>query len=342
MTTGEQATGVRAADGAPAAAGAEGAKGAEGPEGARGGPSARSAAAAEPAGGRPPRIVVTGASGTVGSRVARLLVAAGCEVTSLTRDPARAADDGLAGRITGADLADGPGLARALAGADTVLMITFDPLRPAHDANLLAAAHAGGVRHVVKLSALAVTDPGAQDLITRWQRDCEELVRTSGLDWTLLRPRAFMSNTLGWAPSVRSRRAVRALYGTGRNSCIDPQDVAEAAARVLTRPGAHAGRAYALTGPQALSARDQTRRLAAVLEEPLRFEELTERQALEAWRARHPEPLALALLAGARRQHEGAKSGLADGVAQVTGRAPGTYEAWAARHAASFRAAPIP
>ncbi|MFC5143293.1 NAD(P)H-binding protein [Streptomyces aureoversilis] len=338
MTTGEWPTGERAADGGPATAGAEGAHGAPLAPAARTGPDA----AARPAGGRPRRIVITGATGTVGSRVARLLVAAGCEVTSLTRDPARAARAGLAGRIAGADLSDRPALTKELTGADAVLMVTFDPLRPAHDANLLAAARAGGVRHVVKLSALAVTDTGAQDLITRWQRDGEELVRASGLDWTLLRPRAFMSNTLSWASSVRSRGTVRALYGDARNACIDPQDVAGTAARVLSRPGGHAGRVHALTGPQALSARDQTRQLAALLDEPVGLEELTEQQALDAWRARHPEPLAQALLASARRQHEGAKAGLTDGVARVTGRTPGTYGAWAARHAAAFRAAPIP
>lgn len=278
---------------------------------------------------------MTGASGTVGRLVTRML-AGRHEVTALSRDPARAAREGVAGTIVGADLTDRRALARALAGADAVLVVTFDPLRPTHDANLLAAARREGVRHVVKLSALAVTDPDAQDLITCWQRECEERVRASGMWWTILRPRAFMSNTLGWAPSVRGEGVVRALAGTSRNSCVDPCDVAGTAARALSLPG-HTGRVYALTGPQALSAREQAEQLSTVLGHGLRYEELTEEQALETWRRRHPEPVARAILDSARRQGEGAKALLADGVNEATGRAPTSFRAWAARHADFFR-----
>ncbi|MFD0431913.1 NAD(P)H-binding protein [Streptomyces zhihengii] len=94
----------------------------------------------------------------------------------------------MPGLAVEADLDDPASLTRALAGADALLAVTFDPLRDTHDAHLLAAARRAGVRHVVKVSALAVTDPRAQDAITRWQRACEERVRASGMSWTLLRP----------------------------------------------------------------------------------------------------------------------------------------------------------
>ncbi|MEV8020733.1 NAD(P)H-binding protein [Streptomyces sp. NPDC086554] len=281
------------------------------------------------------RIVITGASGTIGSRVARLL-AATHQVRSLTRNPDRAARAGVAGQIVGADLADRTGLRQAMAGADALLLVTFDPERAVHDASALAAARAGGVRHVVKLSASAVEDPGSQDLITAWQRQCEEQLLASGLSWTLLRSRAYMSNSLWWASSIRQEGVVRALGGASRNACVDPQDVSRAAAAALTGRQ-HAGRAYNLTGPQALSARDQTRQLGEVLQRPLRYEELTEEQALRRWLGRFPEPVARAMLTRARRQADGVKTEMTDGVRQATGRAPDTFPAWAARHAADFR-----
>ncbi|WP_326741023.1 NAD(P)H-binding protein [Streptomyces sp. NBC_01022] len=287
--------------------------------------------------GRPLRIAVTGASGTVGALVTRML-AGRYAVTAVSRDPARAARGGVAGTIVGADFAERRDLSRALAGADAVLAVTFDPLRPTHDANILAAARREGVRHVVKLSALAVTDPDAQDVITRWQRESEEQLKASGLAWTILRPRAFMSNTLDWAPSVRGQGVVRGLYGTSRNSCVDPRDVAEAAACALSMPG-HDGRIYALTGPQALSVREQTEQLGRALGRALTYEELTEEQALQAWRRRHPEPVAQAILDTARRQRDGAKTLLADGVREVTGHAPAAFRTWAERHAGLFRGA---
>ncbi|MFD3759675.1 NAD(P)H-binding protein [Streptomyces sp. NPDC058622] len=280
------------------------------------------------------RIVITGASGTVGSRVTRLL-AADHQVRSLTRDPARAAGRGVAGQIVRADLADRTSLKETMTGADALLLVTFDPAQPAHDVNALSAAQATGVRHIVKLSASAVDDPGSQDLITNWQRECEERLKLTGLSWTLLRSRAYMSNSLGWSSSIRQEGVVRSLYGSSQNACIDPQDVAEAAARALTARE-HAA-VHALTGPEALSAQEQTRQLAKVLGRPLRYEEMTEEQALQGWARRFPKPVAGALLTRARRQAEGVKAQPTSGVVEAIGRPMGTFLAWAARHTADFR-----
>jgi uncharacterized protein YbjT (DUF2867 family) len=293
-------------------------------------------------------IVVTGATGTVGGEVARRLVAAGHRVRLLTRRPERLR--GMAGphaEVAAADFdahdgdgdgdGDGTGLAAALAGARAVFVVTRDPLRPEHDERLVRAALSAGTSpRLVKLSALAVTDPAAQDLITRWQRENEARILASGLPWTLLRPRAFMSNTLSWAPGIRADRTVRALAGTARNACVDPRDIADAAVAALGQDG-HEGRAYALTGPAALSPAEQTEQLAEVLGLPLRFAELTPRQAGEALRRRYPEPVARALLESAERQRSGAKADVAGGVEEATGRPPAAFADWAQDHAGRFR-----
>ncbi|MEV3990429.1 NAD(P)H-binding protein [Streptomyces sp. NPDC049837] len=291
-----------------------------------------------------PVVALTGATGTIGRLVARGLAAEdgadgadGADVRLLVRDPAKAAREGLPGRAVAADFGEVDGLARALEGVDRVFVVTSDPLRPEHDENVLAAARAAGVRRVVKLSALAVLDPGAQDLLTRWQRDNEERLRASGLEWTLLRPRAFMSNALGWAASVRQDGTVRALYGSGRNACVHPRDVADAAVRALL-DAEGAGRSYALTGPEPLSAREQTGTLGEVLGRPLTFVELTEEQAAERWRARWPEPMVRALLESARRQRDGAKEAVADGVREATGQDPRSFADWARANAEAFGA----
>jgi uncharacterized protein YbjT (DUF2867 family) len=283
--------------------------------------------------------VVTGATGTIGRRVARLLIA-DHDVWSLNRDPQRAARSGTAGRHIGVDLSDRPAVKEALAGADALLVITFDPVEPRHDRNLVEAAQAAGIAHVVKVSALAVTDPGSDDLVTRWQRECEALWCASGLAPTLLRPRVYMSNCLGWAPSIRAGGSVDVLDGTSPNACVDPSDVAAAAAAVLREPVPHAGRAYALTGPQPLTAREQVEVLADTLQQSLRIRYLTPTQAMENWRARYPEPLAQALLERAERQRSGVKATVEEGVRTLTGRAPGTFRAWAERHATYFRTTP--
>ncbi|MGW3729634.1 NAD(P)H-binding protein [Streptomyces sp. NPDC000851] len=282
-------------------------------------------------------ILLTGATGTVGSLVARRL-ASSVPLRLLTRDPSRAA--GLTGprvEVVAGDLADRDGLLRALTGVRAALLVTADPLTHAHDENFLTAARAAEVRHVVKLTTLSVTESDATDLVTRWQRENERLLLDSGLSWTLLRPRAFMSNTLGWARSVREEGVVRALNGTTAVAAVDPGDIAEVAVRALTAPENHAGRAYALTGPAAVSPVEQTATLAKLLERQLTFVELTENQALSGLLTRYPAPVAHALLESARRGRDGTKGHVDPTVAALLGRPARTYQDWAQDHLTAFR-----
>ncbi|WP_371652632.1 MULTISPECIES: NAD(P)H-binding protein [unclassified Streptomyces] len=279
-------------------------------------------------------ILVTGATGTVGGEVARLLAAAH-PLRILARRPERVTVTGPAVEVAGGEYADRDSLDRALKGVRAAFLVTGSIGEP-DDLRFVEAARAAGVRHLVKLSALAVTDPAADDLITRRQRENETAVRESGLAWALLRPRAFMTNTLSWARSVREEGVVRALHGDAPNATVDPRDIAEVAARVLTEPGAHEGRAYALSGPAAVTAAEQTALLGDALGRPLRFEELGPERARAALLARYPQPVAEALLHSAERQRAGAKAGVAQTVQELTGRPARSYAEWARDHADAF------
>ncbi|MFF1481478.1 SDR family oxidoreductase [Streptomyces sp. NPDC058301] len=279
-------------------------------------------------------ILVTGATGTVGGEVARLL-AAGHPLRILARRPERVAATGPAVEVVGGEYADRDSLDRALKGVRAAFLVTGSIGEP-DDVRFVEAARDAGVRHLVKLSAMAVTDPAADDLITRRQRENEEAVRESGLAWTLLRPRAFMTNTLSWARSVREEGVVRALYGEAPNATVDPRDIAEVAARALTEPGVHEGRAYALSGPAALTAAEQTALLGDALGRSLRFEELGPERARAALLARYPQPVAEALLHSAERQRAGAKAGVSGTVEELTGHPARSYAEWARDHAQAF------
>ncbi|MEV6544191.1 SDR family oxidoreductase [Streptomyces sp. NPDC051665] len=282
-------------------------------------------------------ILVTGGTGMVGREVVRALPA-GLRVRVMARDPAKALGVFPGVEVVAGDYGDRSSLARALEGMCAAFLVTTR-VDGDDDARFVSAARAAGVGRVVKLSAAAVLDSGADDLITRRQRANEDLLRGCGLQWTLLRPRAFMSNCLSWAGSVRRERTVRALYGTSPNACVDPRDIAEVAVRALTEEG-HAGRAYTLTGPRALTAADQTRELGRLLGTPLRFEELTPDEARAALSDRWPPPVAEALLASAERQKAGAKARVEDTVEMVTGRPARSFRRWAQDHIEAFTAAP--
>ncbi|MFJ4879791.1 NAD(P)H-binding protein [Streptomyces sp. NPDC088745] len=286
-------------------------------------------------------LLVTGATGTVGREVLRRLpeLAPGLPVRVMAREPARVSGAPASAEIVRGDFTDARSLAGALRGVRRVLLLSVPSA--AGDAVFLREAAAAGVRHVVKLSAAAVADEGADDLITRWQRRNEQLLVDSGLAWTLLRPRAFMSNTLSWARSIRTDNTVRALYGTSLNACVDPRDVAEVAVRVLAgaehEKAEHEGMAYQLTGPEALSAVDRTRQLAQLLGRALRFEELDVEQARTALTARYSAEIAGALVESAERGRAGGKSEVDGTAPALLGRPAGDFRTWAADHLGAFR-----
>ncbi|MBK3557009.1 NAD(P)H-binding protein [Streptomyces sp. MBT56] len=280
-------------------------------------------------------ILVTGATGAVGREVAGLLAAAG-PLRILARRPERLTVRGDGVEVVEGAYGDRPALDRALRGVTSVFLVTNSPTEP-DDERVAGAAAAAGVRHLVKLSMMAVEEPGADDFITRRQRRNEEAIRESGVPWTFVRPRTFMSNTLSWASGIRSAGVVRALYGDAPVACVDPRDVAAVAVAVLTGAG-HEGRAYAVSGPEAITAREQTAQLSRVLGRPLRFEELGPDAARTALLAKYPRPVAEAFLESAERQLAGAKAAVVPTVQEVTGHQARSYRTWAADHADAFAA----
>ncbi|MFF3511507.1 SDR family oxidoreductase [Streptomyces sp. NPDC002573] len=147
-------------------------------------------------------ILVTGATGTIGSEVVRQLVARGEKVRALTRDPANAR---VPGRVEAArgHHRDRASVDAALVGAEVAFLVgQFGPEDADNGRGLVAAARAAGVRRIVKLSAIGTGDPALGPIGT-WHLPGEQAVRDSGLEWTILRPSAFASNTLAWAAAVR-------------------------------------------------------------------------------------------------------------------------------------------
>ncbi|MFF0494079.1 NAD(P)H-binding protein [Nocardia sp. NPDC004068] len=280
-------------------------------------------------------ILVTGATGTVGRAVVERLCARGVPVRATTRRPA-AAHLPDAAEVVRVDLDEPDTLIPALTGVDRVFAVADGPLIPRHDAALAKAASAAGVAHIVKLSSGRVADETADDPIPRWHREGERAIRESRLAWTMLRPLGFMSNALHWAHSIREHGTVRAPFGQGRIAVVDPADIAAVAVRALTEPG-HDGRAYLLSGPEALTPQDQTRILGEVLGRTLRYIETTPADARDALLAAglsvEMADAVMALRAGAL---ESFTARVVPTVEEITGHPPHTFADWATQHRAEF------
>lgn len=196
-------------------------------------------------------IGVTGASGSVGAETARLLVKEGHAPRLIVRDPARA--PGLPGCEVAAvpgGYADTEGMREAFDGLHTVFLVSAaeSPERVAEHRSAVDAAVAAGVRHLVYLSFLSA----ARHATFTFARDhwaTEEYIKSSGLDFTFLRPSLYQD----LLPHLVRDGAIRGPAGQGRCSWVARTDVAAVAAAVLPHPDLHRGRRYDVTGPQSLT-----------------------------------------------------------------------------------------
>jgi uncharacterized protein YbjT (DUF2867 family) len=270
-------------------------------------------------------ILVTGATGTVGSHVGRLLDERGVAWKAMTRRP-----DAVKAGVFG-DLNDPASLAGALDGVESVFLLTpGGPETPAQDEAMLSAARNAGVRTVVKLSVIDV-GPAAQ-----WHQPGEKALQDGGFDWTVLRPTTFASNTMFWAGLIRSGRPIPNPTGSGRQGIVDPRDIAEVAVEALVSP-AHHGRTYTLTGPELLSVADQVAVLARILDRDLSTVDL----AIADLRANllangSTEDYANGVVQGSQLVRDGHNAILTPDVQQVLGRAPRSFATWVDDHRDAF------
>ncbi len=278
-------------------------------------------------------IVVTGATGNIGRPLTQALAETGQEVTAVSRHAA-AVPDGV--RHVVADLAEPAGLEPLLAGAKALFLLLSGDLHAAgaSPADVIGQAAASGVRRVVLLSSLGVaTRPFGSTRIAL--RAVEDTLRESGMDWAILRPGGFASNALWWAESVRERRVVAAPFGDIGVPVIDPADIADVAAACL-QDDRHTGGVYELTGPEAITPRQQAEAIATALGSPVRFHELTRAEAKAGMAKTMPAELAddtLDILGSPSPE----EVRVSPDVERVLGRAPRPFSDWAARSIAAFR-----
>ncbi|ARF53471.1 NAD(P)H-binding protein [Streptomyces gilvosporeus] len=274
-------------------------------------------------------IVVTGATGNVGRPLMAALVAAGEQVTAVSRRiPTTQLPTGV--RHHQADLTEPKNLKPVLDGAKTLFLLTSGDFMAAGGnlSDVIDVIRAGGVQRIVLLSSQGVSTG-------EHSSELEDAVTQSGLEWTILRSGGFHSNTLQWADAIREHRTVTAPFGDVALPTIDPADIAQVAAAVL-RDASHAGNVYELTGPVAISPREQTAAIADALGEPVRFVEQTRSEAKAAMMQFMPEPLVESTLdvlgapsAGLRR--------VSPDVEMLLGRPPLTFAQWATRNIPAFR-----
>ena len=281
------------------------------------------------------KILVTGATGAVGSELVRLLGKADVDVRAGTRRPARAAElFGSGVEVVELDYARVVTFDAAVEWAERIFLISppFDPHVYETLSPLLDWAVQAGVSHVVAMSAMGMEV--REDLPIR---KLERHILSLGVDWTFLRPNLLMQNFGFLAERMRRTGAFSMPVKDARVSLVDGRDVAAVAALALTT-AAHMGKAYTLTGPEALTHAEVAETISKVAGRVVTFRQCNDEEMLgwligSGWR---PE-VAGAVIALYQAVRAGVREAVTSEVETLLGRPPISFRRFAEDHSDLWR-----
>jgi uncharacterized protein YbjT (DUF2867 family) len=218
-------------------------------------------------------ILVTGATGTIGSEVVKALAARSADVRVAVRN-AEKTNSANAVRFEWDDPAS---IRAALTGVERAFLLTpFSEKQADYGKAFVRAAKEAKVTHLVKLSVIgADAEPGIT--LGKWHREVEKAIEASGIPFTLLRPTNFMNNFVSYYPPDEDGN-LYLPWGDAKISFIDARDVGAVAACVLTEPG-HAGKIYTPTGPAAFTGNEIASELSRAWSRPIRYVDVPESAA---------------------------------------------------------------
>ncbi|RKT05846.1 uncharacterized protein YbjT (DUF2867 family) [Streptomyces sp. 3211.6] len=274
--------------------------------------------------------LITGARGKVGQGVIARLYSAGHSVRAASARPAEpTVPDGV--EVFELALDRPETFAAALDGVRQVFLYP----EPSGIEELVKAAEAVGVEHVVLLSSSSVLGPDAEtDPLAGHSLKVERALAASSLTCTFLRPDAFASNSLAWAYPVGRSMPVQLAYPDAHIAPIHPEDIADIAVEALTGDSL-TGRSLTLTGPESLTFRAQLAVLSAAIGREIPVEQISREAAERQMSAFMPARVAGSLLDLWAAACHG-PAAIADTTASLLGRPARTYAQWAAENASAF------
>lgn len=285
-------------------------------------------------------ILITGATGMVGSEVLRQLSAKGIAARAVTRNPGKADAISFSGvEIVYGDFDDPKSMEEACSGVERAFLLT----NSTEDAEqqqtaFVHTAERAGVRHIVKLSQLHA-DPNSSARFLRYHGAVETVIKESDLAYTFLRPNLYMQGLLNFRESIQQRGVFFAAAGDARISAVDVRDVAEIAADSLLN-SRHENRTYSLTGQRPLSFAEMAqslseaagRQITCVDMTPERMRStLVDELAFPIWQAD-------GLVEEFEMYRRGEASEIESGVREALHRSPRPFESFARDYASAFDA----
>jgi uncharacterized protein YbjT (DUF2867 family) len=288
-------------------------------------------------------ILVTGASGNIGSEVVKQLLAVTPAVSIKaavhSRQNVKNVKDGDRVKVIPIDYNESDTLREALKDVDKLFLLTPDVPNAAYLAsNAVTEAKKAGIRHIVKQSVMGANldaDVGTM----RLHRQVEEIIEQSGIPFTFLRPNEFMQNFINFhSPSVKGNNAFYIPLEDAKVSLVDVRDIAAIAVESLIDEDKHKNKTYLITGPEALSYHQVAEVLSNATGRKISYVNISEEEAKAAMKEIGMSDWLINTVSELSDYfRKGKASEVSPAVEEVTGRKPISFSQFANDYADAFR-----
>ena len=291
-------------------------------------------------------ILVTGATGTVGSEVVKQLLSAKGERKDI-KAAARSANDStfrnLGVQTLELDYNKPDTLSAALSGVDKLFLLTpFQSNMVDLTSNLVNEAKKSGVKYIVKQSVLGADDAEQAITPSRLHRQAEKVIEESGIPFIFLRPNFFMQNFVTFYSNfIKTQGAFYVPAGDAKASFVDVRDIAAVAVQALSSKNGeskHIGKAYDITGAEALSYGEAAEILSKELAKKVNYVNISDEDARKGMKDMGADEWtinSMIELFGITRA--GYLSEISPAVEQLTGNKPITFSQFARDYAGAFK-----
>jgi uncharacterized protein YbjT (DUF2867 family) len=288
-------------------------------------------------------ILVTGASGNIGSEVVKQLLSNAPEVSTKAAIHSSQNikkvkyDDRV--KIIQIDYNQPETVREALSGVDKLFLLTPDVPNAADLAsNVVIEAKKAGIKQIVKQSVMGAAleaDVGTM----RLHRQAEKFIEQSGIPFTFLRPNEFMQNFINFhSPSIKGNNAFYVPLEDAKVSLVDVRDIAAVAVKSLIDEDKHKNKTYLITGPEALSYHQVAEILSNTTGRKINYVNISDEEAREAMKDIGMSDWLINTVSELSEYfRKGKASEISSAVEEVTGNKPISFSQFAKDYAEAFR-----
>jgi uncharacterized protein YbjT (DUF2867 family) len=283
-------------------------------------------------------LLVTGATGNVGSAVLAELANGPHHVRAFVRDPARLTVTAPNIEVFVGDFADDSSMKKAFDGVESAFLASaLDARMPELQKRFVNAAEGARVKRVVQLSAIGANASQCCVRALRWMGQVEDSLKRSSISTTHLRSASFYQNLLSFSESIATQGVIAGPFRASVWPMVDARDVGAVAAATLT-DASHAGKSYEIMSGPSLTYHEIAARLGAALETPIRYVDVSASESRGRLTATGKSPV---LIEAVLELWDAVASGYIKAepsnlIENITGRAPRTLEDFARDYRAQF------